>query len=74
VNDLQRKVLITVSAVVLCMLLFPPFENDHIGWSKGYAFILEPPYQSSLDVITLIVQWLGVLIVGAIAFFIAKDK
>ncbi len=41
---------------------------------SGYAFLFELPDRATVDVTTLIVQWLGVLIVGAIAFFLLKDK
>lgn len=41
---------------------------------SGYAFLLDLPNRATVDIGTLLVQWVGVLIVGAIAFFLLKEK
>ena len=79
-NDNQRKVLIGVGAIVLAMLIYPPYRIYGYGQSSnaviesGYAFLFALPNRATVDVTTLLVQWVGVLIVGAIAFFLLKDK
>lgn len=76
-NEMQRKVLIAVAAVVLGMLLYPPFQRKFSEGrvnSAGYSWLFDAPYNSSVDVATLFAQWLGVLIVGGIAFFLLKSK
>ena len=81
-NETQRKVLIGIGVVVLAMLIYPPYRVYGLGgggWSdvviqSGYAFLFELPNRATVDVTTLLVQWVGVLIVGAIAFFLLKDK
>lgn len=79
-NDTQRKVLMGVGAIVLAMLIYPPYRIYGYGGSSsaliqsGYAFLFELPDRATVDVTTLLVQWVGVLIVGAIAFFFLKDK
>ena len=79
-NETQRKVLIGVGAIVLAMLIYPPYRIYGYGASSnaviesGYAFLFELPDRATVDVTTLLVQWVGVLIVGAIAFFLLKNK
>lgn len=79
-SETQRKVLIGVGAIVLAMLIYPPYRIYGYGVSSntviesGYAFLFELPDRATVDVTTLLVQWVGVLIVGAIAFFLLKDK
>lgn len=79
-NEFQRKVLIGVGAVVFVMLLYPPYRIHGYGGSSnaiiqsGYALLFDLPNRATVDVITLLVQWIGVLIVGAIAFFLLKNK
>lgn len=76
-NEMQRKVLIAVATVVLGMLLYPPFQLTGYGGrvaGAGYSWLFEPPGRATVDVAMLVVQWLGVLIVGGIAFFLLKSK
>ena len=62
------------------MLLFPPYNiyqggpasNRLVG--SGYALLFALPNYAGVAVATLLVQWVGVLIVAAIAFFVLKDK
>lgn len=79
-NETQRKVLIIIGAIVLVMLIYPPYRtygfggNSNAVVNSGYAFLFELPDRATVDVGTLLVQWVGVLIVGAIAFFFLKEK
>jgi hypothetical protein len=79
-NETQRKVLIGVGAIVLAMLIYPPYRiygyggNSNAVMQSGYAFLFELPDRATLDVAALIVQWVGVLIVCAFAFLLLKDK
>ncbi|HOD79761.1 MAG TPA: hypothetical protein PKI10_16025 [Syntrophorhabdus sp.] len=76
-NDKQKKVLIASAVTVLVMLLYPPF---HVVWeggkvlSMGYGWIFDPPIYSTVNTGLLLTQWVAVLIVGAIAYFLFKDK
>ena len=89
-NDNQRMVLIAVVVIVLLMLLFPPFQyrlpNGAIR-NLGYSFILSPPpiekfispfelnpIVGSVNITMLVIQWIGIIIAGAIAFFMLKDR
>ena len=74
-NDMQRKTLIAVAVVVLGMLLYPPYQGA--GYSSsltGYSWLFSLPYKATVDVATLLTQWVGVLIVGGIAFLTLKSK
>lgn len=78
-NNMQKKVLIAVATVVLGMLLYPPYRIFGSGsyssiMETGYTWLFSLPYIAIVDVATLVVQWIGVLIVGGIAFFLLKDK
>ncbi len=78
-NEKQKKVLIAVAAVILGMLLFPPFHVTVTGgvvvWN-GYSWIFGPSDypQATVNIALLITQWIGVLIVGGIACFLLKDR
>lgn len=74
-NEKQKKVLMVVGAVVLGMLLYPPFHMGYKGsyLGQGYSFLFNPPINSSVDAGTLFAQWVGVLIIGGIAFFLLRD-
>ena len=78
-NETQKKVLISVGVVVLAMLIYPPYRihgfgaNSNAVIQSGYAFIFALPDRATVDVTTLLVQWVGVLVVGAIAILLLKD-
>jgi hypothetical protein len=76
-TETQRKILIGVGAVVLIMLIYPPYVirgvNDIVRES-GYAFLFDLPLRAQVDVLTLLVQWVGIMVAGAIAFFFFKAK
>jgi hypothetical protein len=81
VNKKQKNLLSAVLYVVAGMLIFPPFHaklpNGTIR-NFGYSIIFDPPELGYLtgvvDIGLLITQWVGVLIVGGIAFFLFKDS
>ncbi len=76
-SEIQRKVLMGVGAVVLTMLIYPPYRihgRYNAVVESGYAFLFALPQGATVDVMTLLVQWIGALIVGAIAFILLKDK
>jgi hypothetical protein len=76
----KRKVLIGVGAIVLAMLVYPPYRvygwggNSSAVIQSGYPFLFELPNRATVDVTMLLVQWVGALIVGAIAYFLLKGK
>jgi hypothetical protein len=77
-----RHYLLTgIAVVITAMLVYPPYRVFGYGGfqgvvvaagtvtATGYAFIFNLPYRASIDVGQLTVQWIGVLLVGAIVYF-----
>lgn len=83
-NQRQRWILFGAAAVIISMLLFPPFHSQQqngIVMNMGYAFIFDAPrhpysnqYHSTIDVGTLLAQWSGVVLVAGILWFACRDK
>ncbi len=75
---MQRKALIAVGVAILAMLLFPPYRIGSVSGAyiieTGYDWLFSLPYRATVDVATLVVEWFGALIVGAIAFLVLKVK
>ncbi|MBW7888192.1 MAG: hypothetical protein H3C35_07515 [Bacteroidetes bacterium] len=76
-NNKQKIPLWIAIGFILLTLIFPPFviyNKGQIGVLE-YSFILKPPSSySTVDIELLLTQWLGILIVSAIAFFLFKDN
>ena len=72
-NENQKKIPIAVAAIIFCMLLYPPFRGTHprLGdYLHGYYWLLD---HGTGDWITvhiglLLTQWLGVLLIGGLAY------
>ena len=65
----QKKILYVAAAGTLLMLLFPPFED-----ATGFAFILDPPAGYSLNLMQLVVQWLGLWVACGLLILISHQK
>lgn len=74
-NKKQKIILIVVAVVIVAMLLFPPMQFQYEGNIRGvgYHFILDSGAYT-VNTILLLTQWIGVLVIGAIAYFIAKEN
>ena len=82
-NEKQRHILVATASVICLMILFPPFHVNVKGVTEnlGYRFILTPPrgeiyagLHGSIDVLTLLIQILGVTIAGSLLSFAFKNK
>jgi hypothetical protein len=81
-NRNQRRIVITMIVVIIGMFAFPPFEfrtATAIRTNMGYSWIANPPprnssFTSTVDIPMLLAQWFGVLLIGGLAFFVAKDN
>lgn len=78
----RNFILVASVLVMLVMMLFPPYQlqiKDAVT-NMGYASILNPPkqwvhnvaYSASINVPVLMVQWLVVMFVGGVAWFLTK--
>lgn len=80
-NKNQRIVLFAAAAIILAMLIYPPWavsRDFRAGrHSVGYRWITTPPrYEDAfvrVEVELLVVQWAGVLLLAGLAFFALKD-
>jgi hypothetical protein len=72
--------LVVVIAVFVIMLVYPPFHvvtDKGVEDNMGYGLIFDPPKRgyigATVNVLMLLIQWLGVLIAGGLAFFLNKS-
>lgn len=78
-NKNQKIALLLTGAAILVMLLFPPFQVIFSGTTinMGYGFIFTPPKKgyliASVNSVMLFVQWIGVVVIGSLAFFLLKN-
>lgn len=74
INKLQKKIIAIAALIIALMLIFPPYRIYGFGASSqavletGYSLIFELPMRASIDGVTLIVQWLGVCLVGGLIY------
>jgi hypothetical protein len=80
-NTNQKIILIVTGLFVLGMVLYPPFNllmNNGAILNMGYGWIFEPPRRgylvSNVNTAMLLIQWIGVIVVGGIIFILAKSS
>ncbi len=80
-NQNQKRILMAVIAIVVAMLAFPPFQviaPNGAVLNMGYDWLIDPPKRgylvATVNVSMLLIQWIGVLVVGGLAFFLAKNS
>lgn len=79
-NKNQKLVLIVVLSTIVAILLFPPFHlqsgDQTAVMNMGYSFIFSPPernrLEATVDELMLLVQWVGILLIGRIAWMLTK--
>lgn len=78
-NKKQRKMMLGVAIFIVLALIFPPYKIFGYGSSSvaidetGYAFIFSLPDRASVDVLTLLAEWIGICIVGFLLVKISED-
>lgn len=78
-NKAPRTVLLVTAAVVLLMLLFPPFHFrfGKATFNAGYEYLFDPPTRSSatatVDVAMLMAEWIGAVLIGGLLWWYFKD-
>ena len=76
-NKKQQCLLYVCAAVIVLMLLSPPFRVP--GGGQDYDIIFDAGARgrwdgATVDVGMLLVQWLGVILVGATLWFAFRDR
>jgi hypothetical protein len=76
-NAGQRVVLMVSGALILGTLAFPPYHREfaQATINMGYAPIFAPPANgaATVNAAMLAVQWLGIVILGCIAWLLLRD-
>ena len=79
-NKKQINAIKTSAVVIGLMLIYPPYRiygynsNSSGIVASGYEFIFSLPDRAVIDIFSLLIQWIGVGIVGFAYFYISKDK
>lgn len=79
-NKYQRIILTVVGSILTIMLLFPPFNVSYQGTNlnQGFHFIFTPPKHGEILAVVyvgqLLAQWLIVITVGGITYYLAINK
>lgn len=80
-NQNQKRILFAVIAIIVVMLAYPPFQVIAIKgvvFNMGYDWLFAPPKRGNIaatvNIPMLALQWIGTLVVGGIAFFLAKSR
>jgi hypothetical protein len=76
VNEAQKKIMIAVAIGLVITFLFPPhatFYPNGVVTNISYSFIANTPARSSIHMVMLFAEWLGIVVIGGIAFFIAQN-
>jgi Trk-type K+ transport system membrane component len=75
--DTSKVILVCGAVMVFAMLLYPPFtgHTTKTTYNAGYAFLFSPPpFQASVNIGMLLTQWVGVVTVTFILYFITKKN
>ena len=77
-NRSQKIAVILAGALMILMLLFPPFHSvliQGIIVNQGYAFLFSPPVSTAtVNVSLLLMQWLLVVVLGLGAILVLRDR
>ncbi len=74
-HQIQRRILLCMIAIFVAMFIYPPYHivSQRGTLGEGYSWIFDPPSQyAKVDISMLLIQWIGVLIVGGLALFLTK--
>lgn len=81
INKSQKFIVFLAIAAIGAMFLYPPFEIPKFNINPGYSFILSPPQIDSdgnslsfVNVELLIAQWLGILLIAGLAYWLAREN
>ena len=69
-NGDQKFVAYVAYIILGLMLLFPPYENC----DSYHTLILKAKSYCDVDIPLLLIQWLCVIMVGGIAYFVEGNK
>jgi hypothetical protein len=73
-NENQKKILLTSLGLFLLSIIYVPemVINNTIAISHGWDFIWNLSFEINLKV--LIIEWIGIVVIGSGLFFYLKTK
>lgn len=80
INTKQLKIIKTAAIIILLMLVFPPYQitgygpNSQTIMHTGYSFLFDLPDRAVINTTSLLVQWAGVCLSGAIGTLIFNSS
>ena len=75
-NEVQKKIMTMVAIGLVITLLFPPhafFLTNGNAIKMGYAFIANIPCGYSMHMLVLLAEWVGIVALAGIAYFITNE-
>jgi len=78
-NSKQKKSFIAAAGGIALMLTYPPYIVQGSGGNSngivdtGYALIFGLPDRATVDVFTLLVQWIGVVLLVLIGYKLFEE-
>jgi len=76
-DKIQKRILLAVAVVIVAMLVYPPLQSVRNGtvYNMGYGWIFDLFKRGimTINVSMLLIQWVGVFVVGGLAFFLTKN-
>lgn len=73
-NCRQRCVLKICAVIIGAMMLYPPYQIMGRGLGYDWIFSKGPYVGSTINTSLLVVQWLGVCLIGGIAYLLADGN
>lgn len=68
-SEVRRIILLAMAACVALMLMFPPYAEARLPVFSGFHLITDPPRDAEIMLGQLLVQWVGVMLVGGLLWF-----
>ena len=78
-NKMQKKIMLGMAALIVAALIFPPYKIYGLGTSSlaiidtGYAVIIALPDKATIDILTLLVEWIAICLVGFLLIKILEN-
>lgn len=71
-NAGQKLILKICALIILAMMIYPPYQLLGRGMGYHFVFIGADHRQATIDGGLLLVQWVGVCLIGGIAYLLAR--
>jgi hypothetical protein len=79
-TEKQKNSLKVTATLIGLMLVYPPYRiygygsNSNAIIESGYSLIFALPDRATIDFLTLLIQWVGIGLVGAAIYHLNKNQ